>query len=107
MEIIPVLHRLLVQPEKLEDVDQDLKRAKALGLEIPDTTKRQEQTKVDKGIVKAIGPTAFVAFGAEAPQVQVGDLVVYAKYGGKFITDVDTGIDYIFLNDEDIIGVLK
>ena len=38
------------------------------------------------------------------PWCKIGDIVYFAKYGGKFITINEE--DYIIVNDEDIQGVI-
>lgn len=100
MQVIPCGHRILVKPEKLQDVDPIFKAARAAGIDVPDFAKKQEQAAMDKGTVLAIGPTAFKDFGGEA-WCSVGDKIAFAKYGGKFVDDV------LILNDEDVVCVLK
>ena len=51
----------------------------ASGLVIPDTAKEKPQ----EGKVLAVGPGRFDDKGARVPvDVQVGDVVLYSKYGG-------------------------
>lgn len=101
MTVIPCGHRIVVKPERLHDTDPTFRTAKAAGLFIPEAAQRQEQAAIDKGVVVAIGPTAFKDFGGEA-WCQVGDKVAFAKYGGKFVDE-----STLILNDEDIVCVLK
>lgn len=101
MNVIPCGHRIVVKPEKLHDIDPTFRSASNAGIFIPEMAKRQEQAAVDKGIVVAIGPTAFKDFGGEA-WCKVGDKIAFAKYGGKFVDD-----DTLILNDEDVCAVLK
>lgn len=103
--IIPVLHRLLVKQDKLEEVDETIKRAKAAGLEIPVMDGGKAQATVDKGVIVALGGTAFKDFNTEAP-VQVGDRIAYAKFAGKFIKD-SSGEEFLLINDEDVVCILK
>ena len=107
MTIIPLLHRILVRPEKFEEHNEDIKRAKALGLTIPkvDDTRYAEHS-VDEGVIISIGDTAYRDYNVEIP-IKVGDTVNYAKYSGKFIKDPETKEDLLILNDEDIICVIK
>lgn len=102
MSLVPLGHRLLIQPQKLEEVDNAYKAAKAAGIILQESTERLQQTAVDKGVVIDIGPTAFKDFGGE-PWCKIGDLVAYARYGGKVIKDPYTQEEYLVLNDEDII----
>lgn len=101
--IIPVLHRIVVKQDKLEEKDETYRRAKQVGIEIPVLDeKTREQAAIDTGVVKAIGNTAFKDFHCDSPPIEVGDTIVFAKYAGKTVTDVD-GEKYVLLNDEDVI----
>lgn len=100
--IIPLGHRVIVKPEKLEDVDKTVASAKSVGIYIPETSERQEQIAVDKGVVVAIGDTAFKDFGG-VPWCEVGDKVAYARYSGKLMKDTEDEVEYLILNDEDLI----
>lgn len=101
--IVPLGHRLLVKPEKIEDLDAAYASAKRAGIEIVGTEKTREQAGVEKGVVIAMGTTAFKDFGGE-PWCNVGDVVGYTRYGGRFLKDPEDGEDYIILNDEDLIA---
>lgn len=103
--IKPAGHRILVRPDSLEEVDDSVRRARAMNLELPPMTKRQEQTAVDRGTVVSVGHSAFKDFG-DLQWCKEGDLVAYAKYGGKFVKDPETDEDLLIINDEDIIAVL-
>ena len=60
------------------------------------------------GEVVSIGDMCWKAFDGDHPDwkpwCKVGDIVYYAKYGGKFIKV--NGHDYVIVNDEDIQGVI-
>lgn len=104
--IIPVLHRILVKQDKLEDKDEAYKRAGAAGIYIPSLDEKQrEQAAIDTGEVVAIGTTAFRDFGTESP-IKIGDSVVFAKYAGKSIVDPHTKDKFVALNDEDVIAII-
>ena len=105
MVIKPILHRILVKPDTLEEVDEVFKRAKAAGLAFDFSEREREQAAIDTGIVVDVGPTAFRDFGADNP-LKAGDRVVYAKYGGKAIIHPDTKVKYVALNDEDCIAII-
>ena len=94
--ITPLLHRILVKPFKLAEVDKDIARAKALGIELIDSENKREQAAVDRGTVIAIGATAFKDFNTESP-IKVGDVVAFARYGGKTVKDLETDIEYVLL----------
>lgn len=105
--IIPVLHRILVQADKLEETDKTYLKAKQMGIVIPEQEDRKRaQAGVDKGTVVAIGATSFKDFGAECP-IKVGDYVAYARFAGKLVTDPYTDEELVALNDEDIVCIFR
>ncbi|MBC7568026.1 MAG: co-chaperone GroES [Pedobacter sp.] len=74
----------------------------ASGLYIPDTAKEKPQ----QGTVVAVGPgrSADHTGALIVPTVQVGDLVLYSKYGGTEITI--EGKEYLIMRETDILGTL-
>lgn len=103
--INPVGARVLVKPEQLEDVDSFYKSAKAAGIAIPDSDEhRREKMAVNRGTVVRICEKAFSDRFDGTPWCKVGDKVVYAKYGGMTLKDGD--VQYVLLNDEDILAVI-
>ena len=107
MAIKPVLHRILVKQDKLEDKDDAFKQAKALGLYIGDLEQKREQAAIDTGVVVEIGPTAFKDFGLDEFPIKVGQTIVYAKYAGKAIVDPETKEVFVAINDEDLVAVFS
>ena len=104
--ITPLLHRIIVKQHQLQEVNKDYKRARALGLEIPDhDDNKRAQAGVDKGLVISIGPTAYRDFNTDIP-IKVGDTVAFARFSGKTIEDPEDGQEYVALNDEDVVAVL-
>ncbi len=76
--------------------------ATASGLVIPDTAKEKPQ----RGDVIAVGAGRRTETGSLTPMdVKVGDVVVYAKYGGTEIT-VD-GDDLLILPARDILAIVN
>ena len=76
----------------------------------PPLEEKQEPLATTTGTVVSIGPNAWKAFdpGPDwAPWAEVGDRVMYAKYGGKVVKDPDTNEEFVVLNDEDIISRIK
>ncbi len=105
--IIPSGHRVLVRQERYDEHDEVFKAAKAIGLEIVKDKEVRYQASVDKGVVVAVGSTAWKDFGGE-PWAHVGDVVVFAKNAGKTVEDPnDKDTPYVILNDEDIVAVVK
>lgn len=102
-------HRVLLKPEFPEEVTES-------GIVISTQTQlKQEKAATDTGRVIAVGNTCWHSFDrytpdgkrnpSWAPWCEVGDLVLFAKYGGKFVTVGDE--TYVVVNDEDIQGVLE
>lgn len=72
------------------------------GLYIPDTAKEKPQ----QGEVVAVGPGKVSDDGKRvAPEVKVGDRVLYGKYSG---TEVTVGDDqYLILRESDVLAVVQ
>jgi co-chaperonin GroES (HSP10) len=105
--IVPLLHRIVVKQQALTEVNKDYKKAEALGIIIPEhEDNKRAQAGVDKGVVVSIGATAYRDFHTEVP-IKVGDVVAFARYSGKVITDPATDEDFVALNDEDIVAILE
>ena len=106
MTIRPLLHRIIVLQNKLEETNKDYLRAAQAGLIIPDhPDKTRAQAGVDTGTVVAIGPTAYRDFNTEVP-VKIGDVVAFARFSGKTVIDPTDDVEYVALNDEDLVVVL-
>ena len=97
----PVLHRIFVLPDLIEEQDETIKRARAVGIHVE--LDKREKDAVTMGIVKAIGSTSYIGFDTTAEQqgIAVGSHVMYAKYSGAKVPNSDL----IILNDEDVLGV--
>ena len=73
----------------------------ASGLVIPDTAKEKPQ----EGEVLAVGPGRIDDKGNRVPvDVQVGDRVIYSKYGGTEIKH--RGQEYLILSARDVLAVV-
>ncbi len=95
MKIRPLQDRILV-----ERIDEE-KTSKG-GILIPDTAKEKPQ----EGKVVAVGKGKVLEDGKIQPlEVQKGDRVLFAKYGGTEIT-LD-GEDRLILREDDVLGILK
>lgn len=69
------------------------------GIIIPDTAKEKPQ----EGEVLAVGPGRVTDDGKKiAMEVKVGDIVVYAKYGGTEVKDGDD--ELLILRESDILA---
>lgn len=90
----PLGHRLLVEPENLEE-----KTGTGIIIKWDD----REKKAVQIGKILAIGETAWKEFGGDA-WAEVGDRVYFARYSGAWLTDPEDNKEYLLLNDEDIIA---
>lgn len=97
-----IIHRIVVKPDTLEDVDPVYKKAKEAGITFAELDEiKMERNAVDRGTVIEVGPTAFIDYhGVDV--VKPGDYIAYAKYAGKTVKDFD-GTEYLVINDEDVV----
>ena len=92
----PLEDRVVVQP-------LDAEQTTASGLVIPDTAKEKPQ----EGRVLAIGPGRWDEDGEKRIplDVQVGDIVLYSKYGG---TEVKyNNEEYLVLSAHDLLAIVE
>ena len=93
---------VLVKPEYIKDVD--LGDGRVLEIVQPERT---GIAAVQKGKILALGPDAYRGSRFGEPWCKVGDVVLYARYGGMLVEDPNTLEKLVLLNDEDIKGVFK
>ena len=95
MNLKPLDDRIVVRPNEAETQT-------ASGLVIPDTAKEKPQV----GEVVQVGPGKRNDDGSrQAPEVGVGDKVLYSKYAG---TDIKLGGDeYVLLTEKDILAIVN
>ena len=96
MNLKPLDDRIVVEPNEAETQT-------ASGLVIPDTAKEKPQ----QGKVLAVGPGKRAETSGEIIPVgiEVGQTVLYSKYGGTEVT-VD-GTDVLVLNARDVLAVVE
>jgi len=88
----PLGNRIVVEP------NEDETQMSAGGIYIPDTAKEKPQ----EGTVVAVGPGKINDDGKRIPMdVEVGDIVVYSKYGGTEYKEGET--EYMVLRDDDVL----
>lgn len=97
MNIKPLGDRILVKPLLAEEVTKS-------GIVLPNTA---EKEKKEQGVVVAIGEGQKI----KKLHLKVGDKVLFGKYSGDEV-EMDlpgkTGkVDYKFLKDEDILGIVQ
>jgi chaperonin GroES len=94
-KIQPLADRIVIKP--LEETEQ-----MRGGLYIPDTAKEKPQ----QGEVVAVGPGKVDDNGKRiAPEVKVGDKVLYGKYSGTEVTVADE--QYLILREGDVLAVVQ
>lgn len=105
--IHPCGPRLLVRPYKQVEVDEVLKAAQEFGFTIVNSNQKREDASVDKGVVLAIGPTAWnLPEHGGKPWCEVGDTVLFVKFAPKFVEDPETEETLAILNDDDVVAVV-
>ena len=92
IKLEPLADRVVVKPMEKEEVTKS-------GLVLPDTAKEKPQ----EGEVVAVGPGRLSEEGKRITMaVDVGDIVIYSKYGGSEIK-IDNE-DFIILRESDILA---
>ena len=90
-KIRPLHDRVLVEALEAENKT-------AGGVIIPDTA----QEKPQEGKVVAVGPGKMTDEGKRVPmEIEVGDVVIYSKYGGTEYKEGDT--EYLVLREDDVL----
>ena len=96
MELKPLGDRIVVKPLEAENKSKG-------GIVLPDTAKEKPQ----EAKVVAIGRGKTLENGTvQAPEVKVGDKVLYGKYSGNEITTKE-GEELLILREEDILAIIK
>ena len=96
MEIKPLGDRIVVKPLEAENKSKG-------GIVLPDSAKEKPQ----EAKVVAVGKGKVLESGAvHAPEVKVGDKVIFGKYSGnEFVTK--EGDELLILREEDILAIIK
>ena len=96
MEIKPLGDRVVIKPLEAEAKTRG-------GIVLPDTAKEKPQ----EGKVVAVGKGKVLDNGTlQAPEVKVGDKVLYGKYSGNEITTKE-GEELLIMREEDILAIIK
>ena len=96
MAIQPLGDRIVVKALEAQEVTKG-------GIVLPDTAKEKPQ----EGKIVAVGKGKVLESGqVQAPEVKVGDRVLYGKYSGTEITTKD-GEELLIMKEEDILAIVK
>lgn len=95
MNLQPLADRVVVKAIAQEEKTKS-------GIVLPGTAKEKPQ----EGEILAVGPGKLAENGSRVPmEVNVGDKVIYSKYGGTEVK-VD-GEEYLVLKESDILAIVK
>lgn len=96
MAIQPLGDRIVVKALEAQEVTKG-------GIVLPDSVKEKPQ----EGKVVAVGKGKVLESGSvQAPEVKVGDRVLYGKYSGTEITTKE-GEELLIMKEEDILAIVK
>jgi co-chaperonin GroES (HSP10) len=101
--LMPVEYKILIQPEDIEETDERIKSAKAVGIVMVEKTTEREAMAQVKGRLIAVGGNAFDDWKGRIPMP--GDVIWYAKYAGYVIKGKD-GKEYRLANDKDCAAIV-
>lgn len=96
-KITPTGHHTLVLPDVIDEKS-------AGGIILAPQSRELEQRASTKGILVAVGASAWYDFAEGKPWAKVGDRVSYAKFAGIEMEGADKK-KYMLLNDQDILAV--
>ena len=96
MDIKPLGDRVVVKALEAESKTKG-------GIVLPDSVKEKPQ----EGKVVAVGKGKILDNGTvQAPEVKVGDKVLYGKYSGNEITTKE-GEELLIMREDDILAIIK
>jgi chaperonin GroES len=96
MDLKPIGDRVVVKALEAESKTKG-------GIVLPDSVKEKPQ----EGKVVAVGRGKTLENGTvQAPEVKVGDKVLYGKYSGNEITTKE-GEELLIMREEDILAIIK
>lgn len=96
MNLKPLRDRVVIKAMEAEEVTKS-------GIVIPDTAKKE---RPQEGEVVAVGPGRLDESGKAIPvAVNVGDKVIYSKYGGVEVKVDDQ--EYLIMREDDILAVVS
>ncbi|MBX4188345.1 MAG: co-chaperone GroES [Candidatus Doudnabacteria bacterium] len=94
--IVPLGDKILVKP-----LDRNEEKTES-GIYLPETAKKE---KPEQGKVVAVGEGRFEDGKRIPPQVKIGDMVIFSKYGYDEVKINDE--EYFILKEENILAIIK
>ena len=89
-------HRVLVEPFEVETETKS-------GIKLV-VNEDREFAAQEYGTIIDIGPDAWKDFGNGNRWAEVGDKIIYSRYGGKIVRDPNDARKFVILNDEDVLA---
>lgn len=92
-------HYVLILPDPVE-------RTSKTGIIMNTESEAKKESRAQiLGTIVQIGPFAW----NDDPEqwAKIGDKTLYSKYGGTFVKDPESGIEYVVLNDIDIVAIIS
>jgi len=91
----PLADRVIIEVLAKEDITKS-------GIVLPDTAKEKPQ----EGKIVAVGSGKVLENGQKvAPEVKVGDKVIFSKYAGNEVKVEDK--EYLILSERDVLAVIE
>lgn len=96
--ITPLGSRVLIKPYTKEE----LLPKNSFGIILPDTDGKE---KSEQGMVLAVGPGEYRDGKLVSVKLNVGDKVIFSKYGYEDVTK--DGVEYFLIKEENILAILQ
>jgi co-chaperonin GroES (HSP10) len=101
--IVPTEFKVLIRPKEVEEKS-------AGGIIIPDMKKDAEKYATIEGTIVAISHLAFTYATAEEwgdQKPRAGQRVIFAKYAGVRTKGPRDGVEYLLVNDKDVVATVE
>jgi len=103
MNFHPEGTKLLIKADRTEKITKG-------GIILPETSRDQSQYKVTMATVMAIGPDAVCNFtgpvSKQKRSVQIGDRILFTRYGGAYVYTEDRESDLRIIQDQDVLALI-
>jgi len=103
MNFHPEGTKLLIKADRTEAVTKG-------GIWMPDQVRDQSQYKVTMATVVAMGPDVVCKFydpyTAEKREIEIGDRILFTRYGGAYVYTEDRESDLRIIQDQDVLALI-